>query len=113
MDHSLVQLIGVFPTADADLTEGFCYTVNAPTNLWMQALTDNGTRMGLHFMGYAMNELLDQDCFNEGDSAEFADQAGHLIRFIVCDLVPKDDVQAFQAIGDEVRRVRVEVVDAP
>lgn len=113
MDHKLVQLIGVFPTAGDDLTEGFCYTVNAPTNLWMQALTDNGTRMGLHFMGYAMNQLLDDDCFNEGDATEFADQSGHVIRFIVGDLVPKGDVDAFQAIGDLVRRVRVEVVDAP
>lgn len=109
MDHNLVQLIGVFPTENEPI-EGFCYTVNAPTNLWVGAVTDAGSRMGLQFMAYGMNRLLDADCFAEGTHIEFADQAGRTIRFVVGDLVPKADVQAFQAMSDEVRRVRVEVI---
>ena len=65
MDHLKVQLIGVLPDEN---TEGFCYTVDAPTNLWVGALCDDGSRMGNHFMAFILNELIEADCFSEGDS---------------------------------------------
>ena len=53
MDHNEVLLIGVFDPDGVD--EGFVYTVDAPTNLWVQALTDQGSRMGAHFMAAGLN----------------------------------------------------------
>jgi hypothetical protein len=110
MDHMQVQLIGVFGTQEEPI-EGFCYTVNAPVNLWVGARCTDGSRMGSQFMGYVLNTLIDADGFSAGSQVEVADQGGTRLVAVVGEEVPKRDVQANLAHSDTVRVVTVTVID--
>ena len=67
MDHTQVQLIGVFSAeGDPDPKEGFVYSTNAPTNLWIGAICDDGSRMGHQIMAHILNGILRNDEFIEG-----------------------------------------------
>jgi hypothetical protein len=107
MDCAKVLLIGVF---DPDgQTEGFTYTVNAPTNLWIGAVCDDGSRMSHEFMAYFLNSLLEADAFDEGDFVITRNQDRVQLTAIVGPLVAARSVDAFQAQTDEVRKVSVHV----
>ena len=108
MNHADVQLIGVFDPDGID--EGFCYSVDAPRNLWIGALTAEGTRMGHQFMSYILNTLIEDDCFNPGQWAEVIDQAGACLRATVMKPVPAHDVKAYAAETRLVLPVSVKVV---
>lgn len=108
MNHNDVQLIGVFGTKDQPM-EGFVYSRNAPTNLWVGALCTDGSRMGHEFMAFVVNELIDNDRFAEGDRVEMDNQDGtHLVATVGAE-VPKDDVEAYGAMSPTVRVVSVAV----
>lgn len=111
MNPQEVLLIGVFDPDGRE--EGFVYTVDAPTNLWVGALCDDGSRMAHEFMGYVLNSLIDEDCFNEGDFVTLANQNGTGLIATVGEEVPVDEVQALQArhAGPTVRKVTVAVVN--
>lgn len=96
MNHLDVQIIGVLPDKDS---EAFCYTVDAPTNLWIGALCEDGSRMGNNFMAFVLNELIEADCFNKGDTVEVSNQDGVLLTATVGQLVPARQVEAFAAKG--------------
>jgi hypothetical protein len=110
MNPLQVQMIGVFDCTPPQ--ENFTYTLNlpAPWNLWMQAKCSDGSRMGPHFMGFVLNELMAGDLWNEGDSVEIADQSGVKMRALVKFLVPSREVEAFAAQTEQVRVVEVEVI---
>jgi len=112
MNHLDVQLIGVFDCVPP--MENFTYSVNlpAPHNLWVQAKVTDGTRMHPLFMGYVLNELIEADAWNEGDSIEIVDQSDARLKCTVKFLVPKDEVEAFGSKTEEVRVVIVEPVAA-
>lgn len=107
MDHNDVLIIGVFDPEGKQ--EAFCYTVNAPTNLWVGALCEDGSRMGVDFMTYLLNGLLESDGFDEGDFFQVQDQSEVMLTAIVGKEVPVSIVQAFQATTDTVRKVSVNV----
>jgi hypothetical protein len=109
MNHNDVQLIGVFDPDGKD--EGFVYSVNAPVNLWMEALCTDGSRMGHEFMACFLNLFIDDDKFSPGDAVEIRNQAGVLLRAVAWDPVPKEDLQAYQALTPTVLPVTVEVFD--
>lgn len=111
MNHDDVLLVGVFDPDGND--EGFCYSTNAPTNLWVGALCSDGSRMSHEFMAYVLNELIDADCFGAGDFADLRNQDGKGLIATVGAKVPKRSVQAFAAVGPTVRVVTVEVVAPP
>lgn len=48
-------------------------------------------------MGFLLNELLDADCFAEGDSVVIRNQDGLALTAVVGGAVPRNDVQAFHA----------------
>lgn len=107
MDHNEVLVFGIF---DPDgKQESFCYTHNAPTNLWIGALCSDGSRMGVHFMTHFLNELMDADAFAEGDFVQMRNQDGVVLTAIVGEEVPARSVDAFQAMTDTVRRVSVHI----
>lgn len=107
MNHSEVLLIGVF---DPDgKQESFTYTVDAPTNLWIGAICADGSRMDVRFCAHFLNELLDADCFKEGDFVQMRNQDGVKLTAIVGPAVPASSVQAFQALTDTVRKVTIHV----
>src|SRR4051812_15307911 len=106
MDSSLVRLIGVFD--DKGVDESFTYTVNlpAPWNLWIGERTADGTRMGVLFMGYVLNQLIEADAWNPGDSTIVTDQEGvKLLAAVLPTLVRNQDLDAYQAEGELVRPV--------
>ena len=107
MDCAQVLLIGVF---DPDgKNESFTYTVNAPTNLWIGAICEDGSRMSVEFQAFFLNRLLEDDCFNEGDFVMTQNQDRTKLTAIVGPLVAARSVEAFQAQSDEVRKVSVHV----
>lgn len=109
MNHDEVQLIGVFDPQGRD--EGFTYTVNLPTghNLWIGALCDDGSRMGQFYMAWILNNLIDLDRWNEGDAFQSVTEKEVTLVATVGELVDRNEVQAFQALTDKVRRVTVAV----
>lgn len=107
MNHQDVALIGVFDPDGNE--EGFCYTVDAPTNLWIEALCSDGSRMGHEFMAFILNELIEADGFGEGAEIEVADQDGVTLIATVGEEVPNRSVKAFLANSATVRRVYVTV----
>jgi hypothetical protein len=107
VNHTEVLVFGIF---DPDgKQESFCYTHNAPTNLWIGALCDDGSRMHVNFMTHLINELLEADGFNEGDFVQVRNQDGTVLTAIVGAAVPARSVDAFQALTDTVRKVTVHV----
>jgi hypothetical protein len=107
MDHNDVLVFGIF---DPDgKQEAFCYTHNAPTNLWIGALCDDGSRMAVEFMTYLINGLLEDDCFEEGDFFMVRNQDGVPLTATVGAEVAARSVDAFQALTDTVRKVSVHV----
>lgn len=110
MDHHAVDLIGVFDPDGRD--ESFCYSVNAPTNLWIGALCEDGLRMSPQFMAYILNELIEQDGFNEGDVVLVDNQDGALLQATVGGMVPARRFQAYMARSLTVRTVAVRTIRA-
>jgi hypothetical protein len=110
MDHNLVQLIGVGPTANDKPFEAFVYTTNAPTNLWIGAICDDGSRMSLQFMAYILNGLIVNDSFNENDTFELNNQDGVSLVAEVGELQDGAPLEANLANTKMVRIVRVRVV---
>lgn len=107
MNHDDVLLVGV---GDPDgKEESFCYTVDAPTNLWIGALTEQGSRMAIGFMAGLLNQLIEGDCWLEGMSYVEVDQGGVLLTATVGELVPARSVSAFLCQTNMVRRVSVTV----
>jgi|KBSMisStaDraftv2_1062788.scaffolds.fasta_scaffold119639_4 hypothetical protein len=107
MDHHEVLVFGIF---DPDgKQESFCYTHNAPTNLWIGALCDDGSRMHVDFMTYILNGLMEDDAFNEGDTFVVRNQDGVSLTATVGAEVAARSVDAFQALTDTVRKVSVHV----
>lgn len=107
MNHLDVLVFGIFdPEGKA---ESFCYTHNAPTNLWIGALCDDGSRMHVEFMTYILNGLLEDDAFNEGDTFVVRNQNGVELTATVGAAVAARSVDAFQALSDTVRTVSVHV----
>ena len=107
MDHTEVLVFGIF---DPDgQQESFCYTHNAPTNLWIGALCDDGSRMHVNFMTHFLNELMEADAFDEGDFVQMRNQDGIVLTAIVGPSVPARSVDAFQSLTDTVRTVSVHV----
>ena len=107
MDHNDVLVFGIF---DPDgKQESFCYTHNAPTNLWIGALCEDGSRMHVNFMTHILNELLEADAFEEGDFFTLQNQDGVKLTAIVGASVPARSVDAFQSLTDTVRKVSVHV----
>jgi hypothetical protein len=111
MNHNDVFLIGVISAQDDDGTihEAFCYTTNAPTNLWVGAICNDGSRMDVRFLGYFLNQLIEADAFNEGDFVMDRNQDGVKLTAIVGSEVPARSVDAFQAQTDTVRKVSIHV----
>jgi len=107
MDHNDVLVFGIFDPEGKQ--ESFCYTHNAPTNLWIGALCDDGSRMSVQFMTHFLNELMDIDGFNEGDFVQMRNQDGVVLTAIVGGSVPARSVDAFQSLTDTVRTVLVHV----
>lgn len=107
MDHMEVTVFGIFDPEGKQ--EAFCYTYDAPTNLWIGALCDDGSRMHVEFMTYIINCLLEDDLFEEGDFFLVQNQDGVKLTAIVGPSVPARSVQAFQALTDTVRKVTVHV----
>ena len=107
MNSRDVQLIGVFDPDGKD--EGFVYSINAPTNLWVGAICDDGSRMGAQFMAHVLNGLIEADSWGEGDSYEIANQNGVKLTATVGEEVPARSVDAFQAQSATVRKVTVSV----
>lgn len=97
MNHLQVRLIGVFDPEGKD--ESFTYTVDAPVNLWIGALCEDGSRMGSQFMAFVLNELIEADCFSEGDVVEVHNQDGTTLTATVGRRVPARQVEAFAARG--------------
>lgn len=111
MDHRDVELVGVFDPEGVE--ESFVYTVDAPTNLWIGALCDDGSRMGTEFMAHLLNSLIDNDMFNEGNAATVVDQSGITMIVTVGPHVPALDVEAYFAETLHVRVVTVTVPTPP
>ena len=112
MNHKDVVLIGVMSAVDdEEIKEAFCYTTNAPVNLWVGALCEDGSRMSVQFLAYFLNQLLEADAFYEGDSVQERNQNGVLLTAIVGPEVPARSVDAFQARTDTVRKVCIHVGD--
>ena len=107
MDHNEVLVFGIFDPEGQQ--ESFCYTHNAPTNLWIGALCDDGSRMAVQFMTYILNELMEGDLFDEGDFFMVQNQDGVKLTAIVGAAVPARSVDAFQSLTDTVRKVTVHV----
>jgi hypothetical protein len=107
MNHNEVVLIGVFDPEGKQ--EAWVYSVDAPINLWVGALCDDGSRMGADFMAHVLNELLEADAFYEGDTVEIKNQSGVSLTATVGPEVPARSVEAFQALTDTVRKVTVHV----
>jgi len=107
MNFMDVLVFGIFDPEGKQ--EAFCYTHNAPTNLWIGALCDDGSRMGVEFMNYIINCLLEDDLFNEGDFYMVQNQDGVKLTAIVGPAVPARSVDAFQSLTDTVRTVTVHV----
>lgn len=105
MNHNDVQLVGVFDPNGGD--EAFIYSINAPVNLWVGALCEDGSRMSMNFMGHIMNGLIDGDLFNFDDTYRVENQVGIGLVATVGEFVAKSDLQAFMAESDVVRRVSV------
>jgi hypothetical protein len=110
MNHSDVLLIGVFDPDGRE--EAFVYSVDAPRNLWIGALCADGSRMGIEFMQYILNEMIEADLFNPGQTFDLANQNGMRMRATIGEFVPARDVSAFQAQTSHVLPVSVEVFDA-
>ena len=110
MNHLDVQIIGVFDPDGKD--EAFCYTVDAPINLWVSALVDDGSRMGSHFMAFILNELIEADCFGEGDAVLVSNQDGAVLTATVGRMVPAVTVQAnvLTALHGRLSTIRVVTV---
>lgn len=110
MNPQDVQLIGVFDTPPPQ--EHFCYSVDlpAPANLWIQALTADGTRMHSLFMGFVLNSLIAEDKWHEGDHVDVVDQSDVTLRATVTYLVPSQAVEAFASQTGQVRIVTVKEV---
>lgn len=94
-------------------TDGFVYTVNAPTNLVISTLCDDGSRMGIHMAGHMLNLLIEADAFNEHDTASVVSQTGQTLTATVGVLVENREVQAFMANSEQVRLVVVSVSGVP
>jgi len=109
MNPQEVQLIGVFDPDGKD--EAFVYSVNAPVNLWIEALCTDGSRMSHVFMASFLNLFIDDDKFSPGDAVEIRNQKGVLLRAVAWDPVLKEDLGAYQALTDHVLPVTVEVFD--
>jgi hypothetical protein len=107
MNHNDVLVFGIFDPEGKQ--EAFCYTHNAPTNLWIGALCDDGSRMHVDFMTYILNGLLEDDSFNEGDTFAVQNQDGVALTATVGAEVAARSVDAFQALTDTVRKVSVHV----
>lgn len=107
MNHNDVTVFGIF---DPDgKQESFCYTHNAPTNLWIGAVCDDGSRMHVQFMTYILNGLLEDDSFEEGDTFLVENQDGVKLTATVGPEVSARSVEAFQSLTDTVRKVTVHV----
>jgi len=111
VNHEEVFLIGVIAQQDEDGTihEAFCYSTNAPTNLWVGAICDDGSRMDVRFLAYFLNELIEIDAWGEGDFVQDRNQDGVLLTAIVGPEVPARSVDAFQAWTDTIRKVTIHV----
>jgi hypothetical protein len=111
MDPQSVTIIGVFDPDDA--SECFCYTTNAPTNLYVHCQLPDNSVMHPEFATVGLNRLMFGDLFDEGDSVSLATDAGYSIKFTVSQEVPRLDVSAFQARTQTVRYVMVDVIETP
>ena len=111
VNHNDVFLIGVISAVDDDgtINEAFCYTTNAPTNLWVGAICADGSRMDVRFLAYFLNQLIEIDAWSEGDFVQDRNQAGVLLTAIVGPEVSARSVDAFQAQTDTVRKVMIHV----
>ena len=111
MNHSDVLLVGVIDPAGKE--ESFVYSLDAPTNLWIGALCDDGTRMSPPFMAHILNGLIEDDSFEEGDMFMVSDQNGTTLIATVGAYVSASSVHAFQSLTHEVRKVTVSAREAP
>jgi hypothetical protein len=106
MNPQEVTLIGV---VDPD-GETWCYTVDAPTNLWVGEICRDGSRMSIQFMAHMLNGLIEADGFHEGATYEVRNQDGVVLRAVVGEEVLATSVEAYQSLSDTVRTVTVSVV---